>query len=86
MDGHLVQGHIDCTAKCIDIIDDNGSWVYAFEYDISEDLANKGYFRVEKGSQLSMVWVLPYASLLIIVLGCVLYLILMRILIFINYK
>ena len=32
LDGHIVQGHVDATAKCIDIKDENGSWEFRFEY------------------------------------------------------
>ena len=31
LDGHIVQGHVDQTAKCISIVEENGSWVFAFE-------------------------------------------------------
>lgn len=44
-DGHIVQGHVDQTAKCIKVIDENGSWRYFFEYDTS-----KNSFTVPKGS------------------------------------
>ena len=44
LDGHLVQGHVDQTATCTNIIDDNGSKVYTFQYD------DKGNITVEKGS------------------------------------
>ncbi len=33
IDGHLVQGHVDSVAKCIDIQDHKGSWEYLFEID-----------------------------------------------------
>jgi len=33
MDGHVVQGHIDDTAVCTDIKDENGSWVFTFRID-----------------------------------------------------
>ena len=32
LDGHFVQGHVDCVAKCLSIIDLNGSWVFQFQY------------------------------------------------------
>ena len=32
LDGHMVQGHVDDTAKCTYIKDENGSWVFEFEY------------------------------------------------------
>jgi len=31
LDGHMVQGHVDSTAKCIKATEDNGSWRYLFE-------------------------------------------------------
>jgi riboflavin synthase len=45
LDGHIVQGHVDQTAKCIDFKELNGSWEYTFEYDPSI-----GNITVEKGS------------------------------------
>lgn len=45
LDGHIVQGHVDQTAKCIALKEDNGSWIYTFEYD-----EKKGNVTVEKGS------------------------------------
>lgn len=33
LDGHIVQGHVDQTATCLNIEDLDGSWVYTFEYD-----------------------------------------------------
>ena len=44
-DGHIVQGHVDQTAVCIERIDQNGSWLFTFQYDPS--LNN---ITVEKGS------------------------------------
>ena len=35
LDGHFVQGHVDTTAKCLDIVNQNGSWEYRFEFDKS---------------------------------------------------
>lgn len=32
-DGHIVQGHVDQTARCTRVVDENGSWRYFFEYD-----------------------------------------------------
>ena len=32
-DGHIVQGHVDQTAICTKIIDENGSWRFYFEYE-----------------------------------------------------
>jgi riboflavin synthase len=33
LDGHIVQGHVDTTAKCIAIAEKDGSWEYEFEID-----------------------------------------------------
>tara|TARA_B000000532_G_scaffold226167_1_gene204247 strand:- start:338 stop:928 length:591 start_codon:yes stop_codon:yes gene_type:complete len=44
IDGHLVQGHVDQTAICTDISDENGSYIFTFEYSKLEDIT------VEKGS------------------------------------
>ena len=32
LDGHMVQGHVDDTAKCVSIKDENGSWIFEFEF------------------------------------------------------
>jgi len=45
LDGHIVQGHVDQTAVCIDFKELEGSWEYTFEYD-----AAQGNVTVEKGS------------------------------------
>lgn len=45
LDGHIVQGHVDQTAICTNVIEENGSWVFSFEYDSS--LNN---ITIEKGS------------------------------------
>lgn len=45
LDGHLVQGHVDSTAVCKRIEEQDGSWYYHFEYDASAALVT-----VEKGS------------------------------------
>ena len=49
-DGHIVQGHVDETAECIDIKDADGSTYYTFEYKQDLAMAKKGYFTVDKGS------------------------------------
>ena len=43
LDGHIVQGHVDTTAECIGVEDQDGSWKYTFHY-VSDDVT------VEKGS------------------------------------
>ena len=45
LDGHIVQGHVDQIAKCIKLLERDGSWEYTFEYD-----ASIGNVTVEKGS------------------------------------
>ena len=30
IDGHIVQGHVDCTATCLEKIDKDGSWEFRF--------------------------------------------------------
>ena len=45
LDGHIVQGHVDTIAKCIEIHDEGGSWKFVFSYK-----KNKEHFTVEKGS------------------------------------
>ncbi len=32
MDGHIVQGHVDCMATCTRVEDLNGSWEYTFQF------------------------------------------------------
>ncbi len=50
LDGHIVQGHVDQTATCINIADAEGSWYFTFKYDFNRDMARRGYFTVGKGS------------------------------------
>lgn len=50
LDGHIVQGHVDCTAVCEDIKEVEGSRYYKFTYDVAPEMAAKGYVTVEKGS------------------------------------
>lgn len=45
LDGHMVQGHVDQTAKCTQRKEENGSWIFSFEYD-----ASLNNITVEKGS------------------------------------
>jgi len=35
-DGHIVQGHVDTTAKCVSRTDEGGSWTFAFEHSETE--------------------------------------------------
>lgn len=50
LDGHIVQGHVDCTAVCESIEEVEGSKYFKFVYDIPQDMVAKGYVTVEKGS------------------------------------
>lgn len=50
LDGHIVQGHVDTTAECIDVKEEDGSWRYTFRYKFNPELARKGYMTVDKGS------------------------------------
>lgn len=50
LDGHIVQGHVDCTAECVDVEDADGSTYFKFKYPFDSALAAKGYVTVEKGS------------------------------------
>ena len=50
LDGHIVQGHVDQTARCTDLREADGSWYYTFEYTYDPQMAKKGYVTVEKGS------------------------------------
>lgn len=45
LDGHLVQGHVDQTASCSQVIEADGSWLFTFEYDTT-----KHNVTIEKGS------------------------------------
>ena len=50
LDGHIVQGHVDQTATCINKRAADGSTYYTFEYRLDREMARKGYFTVDKGS------------------------------------
>lgn len=50
LDGHIVQGHVDETARCIATKDADGSTYFTFEYPRDLEMARKGYFTVDKGS------------------------------------
>ena len=45
LDGHIVQGHVDCLGRINEIIDANGSWRILVSYD-----KNENHQTVEKGS------------------------------------
>lgn len=50
LDGHIVQGHVDQTAECIEKIDQQGSYTFTFKYVFDKEMAKKGYMTVDKGS------------------------------------
>ena len=50
LDGHIVQGHVDQTAECIEKIDQQGSYTFTFKYAFDKEMAKKGYMTVDKGS------------------------------------
>ena len=45
LDGHMVQGHVDATAFCIDVEEKKGSWEYRFQFP-----AEFTHLLIEKGS------------------------------------
>ncbi len=50
LDGHIVQGHVDQTARCTRVDEVDGSRYYTFVYDLDPAMATRGYMTVEKGS------------------------------------
>lgn len=50
LDGHIVQGHVDQTAQCVSVVENDGSWYYTFEYEVTKEMARRGYMTVDKGS------------------------------------
>ena len=50
LDGHIVQGHVDQTARCIAKEDAGGSTYFTFSYDFDAEKTCNGYFTVDKGS------------------------------------
>ena len=52
IDGHIVQGHVDQTAICVDKTECEGSWELTFEYDIQQ-----GNITVEKDFKFKpIIW------------------------------
>lgn len=45
LDGHYVQGHVDQTGECINVIEANGSWYYEFKHN-----SKSNNITIEKGS------------------------------------
>ena len=54
LDGHIVQGHVDTTAKCTAIANEDGSWKYTFEYNAEDVTVEKGSITVN-GTSLTVV-------------------------------
>ncbi len=53
-DGHIVQGHVDTTAICKEIKNQNGSWIFTFEYQSTNQTVEKGSITVN-GVSLTVV-------------------------------
>lgn len=54
LDGHIVQGHVDTTAICTAIEDQDGSWKYTFEYTANQVTVEKGSVTIN-GTSLTVV-------------------------------
>jgi riboflavin synthase len=56
LDGHIVQGHVDQTAVCTNVLEEDGSWVFTFDYDptFSNITIEKGSITVN-GTSLTVV-------------------------------
>lgn len=54
LDGHIVQGHVDTKAECVEIEDQNGSWKYTFSYANDNITVEKGSITVN-GTSLTVV-------------------------------
>ena len=56
LDGHIVQGHVDCTAECVSVEDAEGSYVYTFRHAFDAGMVKRGYFCVDT----FQVCIIPY--------------------------
>ncbi len=54
LDGHIVQGHVDTTAVCTSIEDQDGSWKYTFRYTTNQVTVEKGSATIN-GTSLTVV-------------------------------
>ncbi|MCM4172709.1 riboflavin synthase [Arenibacter sp. TNZ] len=56
LDGHIVQGHVDQTGKCINIEEKDGSWHFTFSYDstLNNVTIEKGSITID-GTSLTVV-------------------------------
>ncbi len=50
LDGHIVQGHVDQTARCTEVRNADGSYYFRFAYQSTPDMRRRGYLTVDKGS------------------------------------
>ena len=50
LDGHIVQGHVDQTARCTAVEEADGSKIFTFAYESNPEMVKRGYFTVDKGS------------------------------------
>ena len=53
-DGHIVQGHVDCVAQCVNVQDLNGSWKFSFTYEAPHRTVEKGSVTIN-GTSLTVV-------------------------------
>ena len=53
-DGHVVQGHVDCTAICDDVQHHDGSWMFLFKYQSDHITVEKGSITIN-GTSLTVV-------------------------------
>jgi riboflavin synthase len=68
LDGHVVQGHVDTTGVCKEIIENNGSTEFVFEYDYDDVTVSKGSITVngvsltvvQSEDKLFSVHIIPY--------------------------
>jgi riboflavin synthase len=54
LDGHMVQGHVDCIGICTEVLDENGSWRFTFEHPQEFVTVEKGSITVN-GTSLTVV-------------------------------
>lgn len=54
LDGHIVQGHVDTTAVCTSVEDQDGSWKYTFRYTTNQVTVEKGSATIN-GTSLTVV-------------------------------
>ncbi|MCE2864412.1 MAG: riboflavin synthase [Flavobacteriia bacterium] len=54
LDGHMVQGHVDCIGTCTEVLDENGSWRFTFTHPASFVTVEKGSITVN-GTSLTVV-------------------------------